>query len=509
MLHNSTDDMQASSKISTLQPDDHSPASDVESYRDILEGMEQGIIVWSDEGICNFVNRRYFAITGSAETDLFAGQTWEEHMHLLVEQGHYSSQQTEDLWEKMTQRGVVNAERATPGGRKISITVRPLMKAGYVVSVSDITENKLHEENLASALARAEQAESDAQFALAIQQTRQGEVDKLSEFTDWLHSCKSVTELYEVVNQAMRYIYPSSSGQLYIYSNSRDVLDGVCSWGDSSITSNIQAQDCWSLRRGRVFEFADGMIKYDCNHVQPIDETSSRHYYCLPLIAHGDTVGLLHIDLSGSSCEDTDTEIKAFNLAFATRCAEQISLAVANAQLRDELHEQSTRDPLTGLFNRRYFLERCRSEFVRAKQQSETVGIAMFDADNFKAFNDRYGHDAGDAVLCNIADLAHRHFIDDDVVARIGGEEFSILSLHRNCSEFLASLDEFRLSVASMNLRHLNKSLPSVSVSMGYAMFPEHGSRVTDLIRLADAAMYRSKDAGRNCIKEAITPISM
>lgn len=496
--------MQASPKITTLLAHQQTPAGELDSYREILEGMEQGIIVWSDDGVCAFVNRRYFAITGSGETDLFVGQTWEEHMRLLVDQGHYTEAQTEDLWEKMTQRGVVTAQRATPAGRHIAITVRPLMNAGYVVSVSDVTGNKLHEEKLAMALARAEQAEADAQVALATQQTRQAEVDKLSEFTDWLHSCKSMSELYEVVNQAMQYIYPGSSGQLFIYSNSRDVLDGVCSWGDTLISSNIQAQDCWSLRRGRVFEFADGMIKYDCNHVAPTEENKSRHYYCLPLIAHGDTVGLLHIDLSLSNTDESDADIKAFNLAFATRCAEQISLAVANARLRDELHEQSTRDPLTGLFNRRYFLERCRTEIGRAKKPSDVIGIAIFDADNFKTFNDHYGHDAGDVVLCNIADLAHRLFIEDDVVARIGGEEFAILSMHRTQAEFLACLEEFRFQLASMHLQHLSKPLPSVTVSIGYSMFPEHGSHVSELIRLADAAMYVSKGAGRNCIHQAV-----
>jgi len=476
------------------------------SYRDILEGMEQGIIVWSADRVCTFVNRRYFVITGSSEADLFVGQTFDAHMKLLVDQGLYSPEQVDALWEKMSQGKIVSAERNTPGGRHISITVRPLVSGSYVVSVTDVSSVKQHEEKLASALTRAEDAEAHAQTALQLQKTRQAEVDKLSEFTDWLHSCKSLIELYEVVSQAMRYIYAGSSGQLFIYSNSRDVLDGVCSWGNCELVHNIHAQDCWSLRRGRVFEFADGMIKYDCNHVNSNDGGDSRHYFCLPLIAHGDTVGLLHIDLGSESINDNDkvdVELRSFNLNFATRCAEQISLAVANAQLRDELHEQSTRDPLTGLFNRRYFLERCRSELIRAKQQTDVFGIAMFDADNFKAFNDQNGHDAGDVVLCHIADLAHKFFIEDDVVARIGGEEFAILSLHRNTDQLLQCLEEFRQHIASMDVRYFNKALPPVSISLGYAMFPEHGIHIRDLIKQADAAMYKSKDAGRNCVHEA------
>lgn len=488
---------------STPEIREHKPATELALYRDILEGMEQGIIVWSADRVCSFVSRRYFAITGSSQTDLFAGQTWDGHMQLLVAQGLYSPDQVDDLWQRMSQGQIVSAERSTPGGKTISITVRPLINGSYVVSVTDVSSTKQHEQNLATALTRAEEAETKARSALQIQKARQAEVDKLAEFTDWLHSCKTLNELYEVVNQAMRYIYPDSSGQLYMYSNSRDVLDGVCSWGGNDVGHNIHAQDCWSLRRGRVFEFADGMIKYDCNHINSSNKSASKHYYCLPLIAHGDTVGLLHINLSSSTAEVSDEVHKSFNLSFATRCAEQISLAVANAQLRDELHEQSTRDPLTGLFNRRYFLERCRSELIRVKQQSGVLGITIFDADNFKSFNDHYGHDAGDTVLCHIADLAHKYFIENEVVARIGGEEFAILSLHCSSDALGESLDGFRQQIASMEVRHYNKTLPAVSVSLGYAMYPEHGDQVRELIKQADAAMYQSKNAGRNCIQQA------
>lgn len=490
-------------KVAAFDSGKQNPTGDLASFQDILEGMEQGIVVWSDEGVCTFVNRRYFTITGSRKTDLFAGQTWDAYMRLLIAQGLYSEEQVEDMWEGLTHGKVVAEERGTANGRTISLTIRPLCNGGTVASMTDITATKENGIALTAALQRAEEAEVHAQTALLFQKTRQAEIDKLSEFTDWLHSCESLSELYEIVNQAMQYIYLDSSGQLYIYSNSRDVLDGVCSWGNSDISQYIHAQDCWSLRRGRVFEFSEGMIQYDCNHVHISENLTTKHYFCLPLIAHGDTVGLLHIDLSSCVADDSDEELKLFNLAFATRCAEQISLAVANAQLRDELHEQSTRDPLTGIFNRRYFLDRCRSEIIRAKQQSEVFGIAIFDADKFKVFNDHYGHDAGDAVLCHIADFAQKFFVEDDIVARIGGEEFAILSRQRSSEELMVCLEEFRQQIASMEVQHYNKRLPAVSVSLGYAMFPKHGVHVSDLVKQADAAMYQSKDSGRNCVHEA------
>lgn len=493
----------ASSKNTVIDIGEQTSTDELEAFRSILERMEQGILVWSAERVCIFVNSRYFELTGSSENDMFVGKTWQGHMNGLIEQNFYTSEKMENLRERMDEREVVTSERCTSSGRYISVTMRPLPDGSYVVSFTDITKAKEHEDTLAEALSRAKQAEVDTQNALRVQKARQAGVDRLSEFTDWLHSCKSLTELYEIVNQAMRYIYSGSSGQLFIYSNSRDVLDGVCSWGDSAISQNIQAQDCWSLRRGRVFEFKEGMIMYHCNHTSPTENTSLKHYYCLPLIANGDTVGLLHIDLSSTANEQPGEDLNSFNIWFATRCAEQISLAVANAQLRDELHEQSTRDPLTGLFNRRYFLERCRSEITRVKENSGSLGIVIFDADKFKTFNDHYGHDAGDAVLCHIADQAHKHFVDDDVVARVGGEEFAVMSLNRTSEELMLCLEEFRQQIASMQVIHYNKTLPAVSISLGYAMYPQHAGQISELIKKADAAMYHSKSLGRNCVYEA------
>lgn len=478
-----------------------------ETYNEVLSSMEQGIIVWSDEGVCTLVNRRYFEITGSTETELFIGQSWDEHMGKRKQQGRYTQQQIESIEQRMQAKEIFTVERTAENGSTISVSIRPLMSGGQVVSLTDITASKRHEESLAQALERAEGAEAKAHLTLSTQQLRQTEIDKLSEFGDWLHTCKTLEELYEIVSQAMQNIYKGSSGQLFIYSNSRDVLDGVCCWGNSEIQYNVQAQDCWSLRRGRVFHFGDGMIQLDCHHVDETLKNTRRSYYCLPLIAHGDTVGLLHLDVSNMALNTVSAENKEFKQAFATRCAEQISLAVANAKLRDELHEQSTRDPLTGLFNRRYFMERCRSEIARAEKNDARLGIAVFDADNFKKFNDHHGHDAGDTVLCQLSHLAHQFFIDDDVVARIGGEEFAILSPHTETKEFHERLEKFRQLISQLTIKYANGTLPTATVSIGYSVYPDHGSRLSDLIKLADNAMYRSKDRGKDCVTEA-TPKS-
>lgn len=470
-----------------------------QTYHDVVDEMEQGILVWSEDGVCALVNKRYYVLTGSSEAEMYPGLSWDTHINLMSEQGHYTKEQADSIIARMAAREIFTVERKSPSGKTLSLVIRPLKNGGHVVSFTDVSGAKRHEKRLAGALERAEMAEHDAQQALVEQNIRASEMAKLSEFGNWLHSCKSLPELYLIVDQAMQNIYPGSSGQLYIYSHSRDVLDGVASWGGSEINSHIQAHDCWSLRRGRIFKYGEGMIRVPCKHVTCTETTKDSYYYCLPLIAHGDTLGLLHIDLKNADSSKLDDDRSDFNLAFTTSCAEQISLAIANAQLRDELHEQSTRDPLTGLFNRRYFLERCRTERARHDDAGSTLGIAVFDADNFKQFNDHYGHDAGDSVLCELADVAHRFFINDEVVARIGGEEFAVLGLNTDSESFRDLLEEFRNLVASMEVRHLNKALPSITVSIGCAMYPEHADSIAELLKAADQAMYSSKQAGKNC----------
>src|SRR5205823_4142684 len=124
---------------------------------------------------------------------------------------------------------------------------------------------------------------------------------------------------------------------------------------------------------------------------------------------------------------DRTAEVNAEQRRLALVCAEQISLAIANAKLRDQLRDQSIRDALTGMFNRRYMLETCRREFSRATRTGQSVSILSMDIDHFKKFNDNHGHDAGDSVLRAVSDCLKANFREEDVPCRFGGEEFVVI----------------------------------------------------------------------------------
>ncbi len=161
------------------------------------------------------------------------------------------------------------------------------------------------------------------------------------------------------------------------------------------------------------------------------------------------------------------------------------------------LLELATTDGLTGLTNRRHFLERGRAELERARRTGHPVSCIMFDVDHFKKVNDTYGHDAGDAVLKTLARTARETLRGMDVLGRIGGEEFAAILPETDLEAALHAAERLRLAVASMNVEHDGRPLP-VTVSLGVALSSGPDESLDDLLRRADQALYRAKQGGRN-----------
>lgn len=172
---------------------------------------------------------------------------------------------------------------------------------------------------------------------------------------------------------------------------------------------------------------------------------------------------------------------------------------VHEALLKSEssLREQSVREHLTGLFNRRYMEETLIRELLRASRKGLPLGIIMLDVDDFKRFNDTWGHAAGDAVLRDFGSFLLRHFRGEDVPCRYGGDEF--IMILPDATQMVA-YERARLICEHAQQLRLNfegKLLGTVTLSLGVAVFPEHGSTGADLLREADKALYRAKHAGR------------
>jgi diguanylate cyclase (GGDEF)-like protein len=168
-----------------------------------------------------------------------------------------------------------------------------------------------------------------------------------------------------------------------------------------------------------------------------------------------------------------------------------------------ELLRLSTRDPLTGLFNRGHFHERVTAEVSRARRSGLPLTVAMVDVDHFKSLNDRYGHAAGDQVLRVIANTLSSSFRKTDIVGRYGGEEFVIAMPETNPAAGGQKLEAFRQLIAATAIQTNDGNAVNVTISGGLAGFPQDGSHDEDLLAVADARLFEAKRRGRNRIAES------
>lgn len=466
----------------------------------VADGMEQGVLVWDADGFCTMYTDRVFDVLEMRPANLYVGIERGEFLAGALSRGELNQKAVVKTQECFSRKTPFQFDRVLRSGRIVSTAARPMVDGGYVVTFTDVTSQRRESADLVAANEAAELAQKKVLETLEKEKLRQYEASMLAELGDWLQTCKSLNELYVVLKEYMRQMISDSRGELYIYSNSRDVLDGVISWGETDIHDHIKADACWALRRGRNYSFAPSKISFECSHVEEQETPSSGNYICVPIIAHGDTVGLLHIQFQTTESEEACLQRPH---QFAAQCGELISLAIANVKLRDELHHQSTRDPLTGLYNRRHFLESLRNELKLQERKSGCFGVVSFDADKFKLFNDNHGHDAGDMVLRAISEAMGTLLSADEVLCRYGGEEFMILLPAATHEKSIQVAESLRERIQDLSISYAGRILPTVTISCGVASFPHDGSQIQDILKNADDALYLAKKEGRNRVVDS------
>jgi diguanylate cyclase (GGDEF)-like protein len=189
-------------------------------------------------------------------------------------------------------------------------------------------------------------------------------------------------------------------------------------------------------------------------------------------------------------------------LAFTV--ADQVGLALSNLRLQESLRDQAIRDPLTGLFNRRYMEESLDREVRRARRRQVALGVIMIDIDHFKHFNDTFGHAAGDALLRAMGSLLQRHTRGEDIACRYGGEEFTLILLEASEEDTRDRATHLCQEAARLDVAYGHQPLGSITISVGVAVYPEHGQSVDALLKAADTALYRAKAAGRDRVMVAV-----
>ncbi len=217
---------------------------------------------------------------------------------------------------------------------------------------------------------------------------------------------------------------------------------------------------------------------------------------CLPLVAGGQALGVAGLPGSAEVSTDAHGQLAA---ALAL-----LAISVRNAQLFRDVRENSFRDGLTGCYNRMHAVERIETELRRARRSQAPTSLIMFDLDHFKQINDRYGHLCGDAVLAEVGKRMRTTLRSSDLKCRYGGEEFFVLLPDTPLTGAKHVAESLRREFAdTMQIVWENKSI-QVTASFGVAAALPSEVDVKALIGRADAALYRAKDQGRNCVRLAI-----
>jgi diguanylate cyclase (GGDEF)-like protein/PAS domain S-box-containing protein len=175
----------------------------------------------------------------------------------------------------------------------------------------------------------------------------------------------------------------------------------------------------------------------------------------------------------------------------------------ADITKREKNEFLASRDPLTGLFNRLNMEDSFKRELNRAQRKAESIGVIVLDIDHFKTYNDTYGHLAGDAVLRALGGLLMGFSRRYDISCRFGGEEFIIILPDIELEVVRRRAEKLRVEVKQLKLEDNGNILSPVNISLGVACFPQHGATSTELIRAADAALYRAKQGGRDQVAVA------
>jgi diguanylate cyclase (GGDEF)-like protein/PAS domain S-box-containing protein len=336
---------------------------------------------------------------------------------------------------------------------------------------------------------------SNAHLATALhaQERRTAELTMLGDLGKALTNCTTLEEGYAVVSRAAQQLFPEVAGVLFVPRQMPSVLEPLIIWGPALHPyPALQAPSCRVLREQQIFVGADMCGGCRCELLPP---ELSPEALCVPLSVGGEALGVLHVHLVAAEAADPAGMVqRQLALAFG----EQAALGLANLRLRAVLHEQAIRDPLTGLFNRRYLEEILLRELHRAMRDRYPVGVIMLDVDHFKQVNDTYGHDAGDAVLRTLGALLLGSVRAGDVVCRYGGEEFVLILPTAPLTVVAERAELVRHEVSMLAIRHNDRVLPRITVSLGASLVHDPQASVTEALARADAALYAAKRTGRN-----------
>jgi diguanylate cyclase (GGDEF)-like protein/PAS domain S-box-containing protein len=455
-------------------------------YRRLFETAKDGILLLdADTGRITDVNPFLEDMLGYSHTELIGKALWE----IGPVKDIVASQDAMRHLQKEEYIRYENLPLETKAGQHIQVE---FVSNVYLVdrerviqcNIRDITARKRAEESL-------QKVNDELLTSVAELKRRDEEMKSLIRLNDLLQSCTIQAEAYQVVGLVANELFAGDSGGLAISSSPIQHLEMVANWGNESpLKARFSLEDCWAIRRGQLHEVIDPAVDLLCHHFVHQPQAG---YLCVPLIVKSGTVGLLCLTGAAGKAVVSSTRQQ-----LAVAVCETIKLSLYNLKLREELREQATHDPLTGLCNRRYLEENLARELHRARRGNLPLCVVMLDLDNFKPFNDTFGHNAGDSILRGLAHALRENLRKSDISCRYGGDEFVLVLPDSSLADAQQRVEQIRALVKERQIRQGYSAGDMPTLSAGVAEAPKHGSTTTELLHAADNAMYAAKQAGRN-----------
>ena len=347
-------------------------------------------------------------------------------------------------------------------------------------------EEPLHDKNT-----RLEQEVQHLRESVNMLEQRHQEMVTMHEMIEFLQVCEKIEDTSQLLAEFLQRLFPRFSGSLFLTDEYNHKFDRATFFGKRADNkTSLEFSDCWALLRGETHIAGNDQPGLFCHHIDR--ETQPTETICIPLLTQGKVSGLFCLETK------LPEKISSYQKHLAYTVAKQISLAFYNLKLREQLRNDSIRDALTGLFNRRYLDEYLKQEIIKAKRNQQLLSVIMVDVDHFKRFNDTYGHDVGDMVLRELAKFLQGQVRESDIVCRYGGEEMTLILINTPLDITKQRAENICSGIRELSLQNQGEVLPSVTVSLGVASFPLDGTTGEEIFQKADQALYQAKKAGRN-----------
>lgn len=330
---------------------------------------------------------------------------------------------------------------------------------------------------------------------LSQQHSQTRELKNFKNFTDVLHRATSEIEVYETLYNYIRNMHLVSQITLF-YRNDRSSTDFL--WqritNERMPLCTMEPRNCPLIKYGRECNVRN--IATDITCAYQLTEHKSGSYICLPITIGNQTLGILQLYSKTRYFFD---EIIISKVKSYIEVAKPI---ISSKRAMQQLNKKAYTDKLTKLYNRNFLETYLENQIEATNLSKDNLSVIMMDIDHFKNVNDKYGHTAGDSVLVVFAQVILRCIRKTDLVARYGGEEFIAILPATDTKTAVGIAERIRETIAIEPMPKLNDTVvPPITCSLGVATYPIHADTKNNIIKVADIALYKAKQGGRNRVE--------